>query len=86
MWKFVYFIVAVGSAIATYLMWNQGVLGLNIFGLCGVTFIRFPNANIGIPITMICITGIFLLLGIFSIRYFKRHMPNSIGLRKKKKY
>lgn len=67
-------------------MWYEGILGLNIFGTCGLTFIRFPDISIGVPIAIICIIVIFLLAGIIAIQYFKKHMPNSIGLRKKKRY
>ena len=74
------------SAVATYLMWYGGILGLNIFGLCGITFIRFSKITSIIPIIGISFNVLFLIVGVFAIQYFKKHMPNSIGLRKKKRH
>ena len=74
------------SAVATYLMWYGGILGLNIFGLCGITFIRFSKITSIIPIVGISFNVLFLIVGVFAIQYFKKHMPNSIGLRKKKRH
>ncbi len=85
-WTFVYILMFVIASVATVLLWYEGLLGLNIFGLCGITFIRFPDANLGIPVTIIVFSAVFIAVGIFTIVYFKRHMPNSIGLRKKKRY
>jgi heme/copper-type cytochrome/quinol oxidase subunit 2 len=33
---------------------------------------------------MLVLVVVFLLVGLFSIRYFRRHMPNTVGLRSKK--
>jgi len=85
-WNFIYVGLFIIAAVATYVMWYEGVLGLNIFGFCGITFIRAPNINIGIPIAIISCTVVFLLAGVFAIKYFQKHMPNSIGLRKRKRY
>lgn len=68
----------------TYIFWNYDLLGLNIFGLCGITFIRNPAVAISIPAISLMIVIVFLGLGLFTLNYFRRHMPNTIGLRRKK--
>lgn len=59
-------------------------MGLNIFGLCGVSFIRRPDESLAVPIASIAFNSIFLLAGMFTLKYFTRHMPNTLGLRRKK--
>lgn len=60
------------------------LLGLNIYGLCSVSFIRSPGISL-VPIAcMLVIVLVFMFVGLFSIRYFRRHMPNTVGLRSKK--
>ena len=84
MWKFVYLIIVIVTSISTFFLWEQGFLGLNIYGLCGVTFIRQPDTSVALPVIIIVFNVLFLVAGIFTINYFKKHMPNSIGLREKR--
>ena len=86
MWKIVYAISIAFSIIATFFLWQEGYLGLNIYGVCADTFLRIPNASIGIPISLIAQNIVFLGVGIFTIRYFKKHYPDSIGLRSRRRY
>jgi hypothetical protein len=81
MWKFVYAIVFIVTSISTFFLWQEGFLGLNIYGLCGVTFMRQPNTSVALPVIIIFFNVLFLIAGLFTINYFKKHMPNSIGLR-----
>lgn len=83
-WTAVYIVVFLFASATTYLLWDQNLLGLNIFGLCGISFIRNPDESLAIPVASIGFNSIFLIAGMFTLKYFKRHMPNSLGLRKKK--
>lgn len=65
-------------------MWEEEFLGLNIYGLCSLTFIRAPNQSAIIPILPIISNAIFVIAGLFTIQYYNKHMPNTVGLRKKK--
>lgn len=84
MWNIIYIIAIVAAIILTWIFWNFNLLGLNIFGLCSFSFIRMPNLSFALLLTMTAIIVVFLLVGVFTIKYFKRHMPNTIGLRKNK--
>jgi len=83
-WKIIYVTTIVFALTVTYVFWYFDFLGLNIYGLCGVTFIRQPAVKIYVPAFTLVSVIVFFSVGFFTIKYFKKHMPNSIGLRKKK--
>jgi hypothetical protein len=68
----------------TLILWFEDLLGLNIFGLCSISFIRMPDLSYVPPLTILAVILIFLFVGLFTTRYFKKHMPNTVGLRWKK--
>ena len=79
-------IIIIICLILTYYAWKEENMGLNIFGLCGFTFLRPPLQTA--PFVGLIIGQAFVLLGIgiFAIIYFKKHYPDTIGLRSKRKY
>jgi hypothetical protein len=83
-WNVIYIVTGLIAAALTIGLYFWDLLGLNIFGLCSITFIRMPD-NSFIPLAAILVMVVlFLFVGLFTIRYFKKHMPNTIGLRRKK--
>lgn len=80
----VYIVILLGAGGLIYLFWAYELIGFNIFGLCGLTFIRNPDFSYTIPVAMVTFNFLFIFSGIFTIRYYKKHMPNSIGLRSKR--
>lgn len=79
-----YIIITLVALLVVLAFWHWDLLGLSIFGLCGISFIRDPNHTLALPIIMLGAVVIFLVFGLFTIRYFNKHMPNSVGLRRKK--
>ena len=86
MWKVIYCIVLVFSILATFILWQEEYLGLNVYGMCDSSFVRKQDSSIAFPITLIVQNVLFIGIGIFTIRYFKKHYPDSIGLRTKRRY
>lgn len=83
-WNVIYLlavVLAIGLTLGFY-FWD--LLGLSIFGLCSVTFIRRPDISYVLPAAMLAVILLFMFTGLFTLRYFKKHMPNTIGLRRKK--
>ena len=86
--KFIVRTVFVGAIVlamgSTALLWWGRLIGLNIFGLCEMTFIREPALSL-VPLIVLCVlTAVFLVVGVFTVNYFRKHMPDTVGLRYKK--
>jgi heme/copper-type cytochrome/quinol oxidase subunit 2 len=79
-----YIIITLVALLVVLAFWHWDLLGLSIFGLCGISFIRDPTHTLALPIIMLAAVVVFLVFGLFTIRYFNKHMPNSVGLRLKK--
>jgi hypothetical protein len=68
----------------TVFFYYEDLLGLSIFGLCTISFIRSPSLSYVPAVAILLAVLLFMSAGLFSIRYFRRHMPNTVGLRNKK--
>ena len=79
-------LVLVVTGVSTFILWHFEYLGLNIYGLCETTFLRKQYPSIGLPIYYFCKNLVFLGVGIFTIRYFKKHYPDSAGFRSRRKF
>lgn len=77
------FVVA-SSIGLTIFFYFYGFMGLNFYGLCGMTATRKMPYSPTMPSIEIICSLIFAILGAFTYVYFKKHMPGGGNFRKKK--
>lgn len=67
--------VIIISLVLNILFFIEDFVGLNFYGFCGFTSTRRLNFNYSLPSLELVASIIFLILGIFTFVYFKKHMP-----------
>lgn len=75
-WRILHAFVILISVLITIFLYLEDFMGLNFYGLCGVTQTRKVGWNIIFPIIEIIASIIFAFLGIFTFVYFRKHMPS----------
>ena len=83
-WNVIYILSVLIALGMTVFFYYEDLLGLSIFGLCSISFIRSPTLSYVPAVSMLLAVLLFISAGLFSLRYFRRHMPNTVGLRNKK--
>ena len=83
-WNVIYLLAVLIALAITVFFYYEDLLGLSIFGLCTISFIRSPSLSYVPAVAILLAVLLFMSAGLFSIRYFRRHMPNTVGLRNKK--
>lgn len=76
--------VITASFALTIFFYFEDFMGLNFYGLCGLTATRRLSWNLTLPIMEIICSLIFMVLGIFTFVYFRKHMPGGERFKRRK--
>lgn len=83
-WGMLHAFVIVTSFGLTIFFYFEDFMGLNFYGLCGLTPTRRLSWNLTLPALEIMCSFVFIVLGIFTFVYFRKHMPGGERFRRRK--
>ncbi len=64
--------------------WGLNLIGLSQFGLCQITSTNNGSPTYELPIINLVASVAYVLFGIYTYCYFKKHMPLVEGLSKRR--
>lgn len=83
-WNTLHGIVVMISIVITLFFFLMDMMGLNFYGLCSLTNVRITNNTIGLPIFQLVASFVFVILGIYTYLYFRKHMPEGENFKRRK--